>query len=232
VVFNEPLTPIETPEKRRLNELKTKVGKCDNINEMMQILRNFLSEQMQSSESSSTNSGIFSSSLLNGTESIVFDKSAESTVFSILQHTQKTPPKSQTPPRNNRTSATTTTKSRTQPSTPTGSSSRLISTRRNLSVDSVNSPLSNGKNTQTSPTKNTRMVDKATVMDVEPLEVPKLPEMISIEIQTDPIDMIKNETENNNEEKPSTTVIPPPPPPMMIRKLKFLCSIMFKIEIY
>jgi hypothetical protein len=219
VVFNEPLTPIETPEKRRINELKTKVGKCDNITEMIQILRNFLNEQMQSSESSSTNSGIFTNSLLNGTDSTVFDKNGSVEVFNILHPTQKTPPKSQTPPRNNRTS-TTTTKSRTQPSTPTGSSSRLISTRRNLSVDSVNSPLStiNGKNTQTSPAKNKRMVDKATVMDVEPLDVPKLPEMISIEIQTDPIDMIKNETEKNNEEKSSTTVIPPPPPPMMIRK--------------
>lgn len=228
VVLNEPLTPIETPENRRLKEMKSKVGKCENIPEMLQIVRNFLNEHTMQSSESSTNSGIFTNSMLNGTESTVYDRSMETTVFNILQHVQKTPPKSQTPPR----SRTSTTKSRTTPSTPTGSSSRLISSRRNLSVDSVNSPLStNGsRNSQSSPAKNRRMVDKATVMDVDPLDeqpTTKQPEMISIEIQTDPIE-IKNETENENEEKcASQSIIPPPPPPMMMMIREFNLIYMF-----
>lgn len=74
------------------------------------------------------------------------------------------------------------------------------------------------------------MVDKATVMDVEPLEAPKrLPEMISIEIQTDPIEMNLKKTETDAADIKSdpslplktpatTTAIPPPPPPPMMGK--------------
>lgn len=222
ITLNEPSSQVESPEKRRLSDMKMKIGKCESTQELVQMFRSFLNEHnMQSSESSS-NSGIFTNSMLNGTDSTVYDRSMDSTVFNILQHVQKTPPKQQTPPRK------TPGKSRTTPNTPTGSSTRLVSTsRRNLSVDSVNTPLStNGRSSSASPTKlsTRRMVDKATVMDVEPLEAPKrLPEMISIETQTDPTD---NEPKTDNadiksdSQPPKATAaapMPPPPPPPMMR---------------
>lgn len=217
ITLNEP-TPspqqqLESPEKRKLIEIKTKIGKCETTHEIMQIFRNFLNEHnMQSSESSS-NSGIFTNSMLNGTDSTVYDRSMESTVFNILQHVPKTPSKQQTPPRK------TPGKSRTTPNTPTGSSTRLMASRRNLSVDSVNTPTSsNGRSSSASPTKSTRrMVDKATVMDVEPLEAPqRLPEMKSIEVQTDPIEKETDGSAANKESSsPPAPAAPPPPPPMM-----------------
>lgn len=237
ITLNDPSAQIESPEKRKLNEIKAKIGKCENTVEIVQIFRNFLADyNMQSSESSS-NSGIFSNSALNGSECTVYDRSMETTVFNILQQVPKTttPPKQQTPPRKSPV------KSRTTPNTPTGSSTKLASTsRRNLSVDSVNtSQPSNGRSASASPVKSSttrRMVDKATVMDVEPLEMSKRPpEMISIEVQTDPIE-IKQKTDNNADIKSVamlTKVPAPPPPPPMMRKFfhfHFVLSSCFDVD--
>lgn len=235
VTMNEQTPPltllngIET-DHNKVNELKTKMVKCVTIQEMFALIKTFLSEySMQSSESSS-NSGIFNGSMLNGSDSTVFDRSMETTVFSVLQQRQHETPttKVMTTPKSK-----TTVKSRTSPSTPTGASSGrsdLKRFRRNLSDNAVNlaasvtptsksAEINNGSGCKrcsqrlTSPIKivEKRMVDKATVMEVELIEFPKASELVSIETQTD-LD-IKDDNEVKKEE--ISTPIPPPPPPMM-----------------
>lgn len=234
VTMNEqtpPLTLLNGTETdhNKVNELKTKMAKCETIQEMFALIKSFLSEySMQSSESSS-NSGIFNGSILNGSDSTVFDRSMETTVFNVLQHRQQEPPPS--------ASKVTTTpkgkpvKSRTSPSTPTGASAGRTDPkrfRRNLSDNAVNLAASkaaaetlNGSSCKrctqmlTSPIKITekRMVDKATVMEVDLIEFPKASELISTETQT--------ESEINEDEAVAvkkvefSAPIPPPPPPMM-----------------
>ena len=233
VTMNEqsqsPLTLLNGTETdhNKVNELKIKMGKCETIHEMFLLIKSFLHEySMQSSESSS-NSGVFSSSLMNGSDSTVFDRSMETTVFNVLQHRPE-PAKAPTPPRSK------TFKSRTTPSTPTGGTARSDPKRfrRNLSVDSVNasspplksneSPIGSGckrciqllSSPKKTPNRNEKkFVDKATVMDVEPIDFPKAPELRSIETQTE-----KDREEVTEVTKPKETVsapIPPPPPPMM-----------------
>lgn len=217
-----PQPPPTAPETdhNKVNELKMKMGKCETIQEMFLLIKSFLSEyNMQSSESSS-NSGVFTGSMLNGSDSTVFDRSLETTMFNVMQHRApepKTTPKSKS------------FKSRTTPSTPTGTTTRTDPKRfrRNLSVEAVNSA-SPTKSTETvngngckrcaqmltSPVKTSvkRMVDKATVMDVDPIVFPSAPELISIETQTEDIEV----KEIKKEEKPAAAApIPPPPPPPM-----------------
>lgn len=208
-------------EKNKVKELKIKIGKCETIQEMFILIKSFLNEcNMQSSESSS-NSGIFSGSLLNGTDTTIFDRSIETTVFNVLQKNEPSSVVAKTPPKGR------TVKSRTSPSTPTGTASRSDPKRfrRNLSVEAVNNtPAKSTENVNgtgckrcasllTSPKKTVdkRMVDKATVMDVEPLVL--LKETNSIETQTE--SDIKEEKEEKKAEV-SSAPIPPPPPMMMM----------------
>lgn len=224
---HSPLTLLNGTEtdNNRVNELKQKMSKCETIQEMFLLIKSFLGEynmSMQSSESSS-NSGIFNGSALNGSDSTVFERSMETTVFNVLEHQKPSPTKTQTPPRPVRG----TIKSRTSPSTPTGTAGRSDPKRfrRNMSVDSVtNSPPKpveavNGVACKrciqllTSPakTKDKRMVDKATVMDVEPIVFPPATELKSAETQTEAD--IKDEDIVEVESRPAPA--PPPPPPMM-----------------
>lgn len=213
-------------DHNKVNELKTKMGKCETIQEMFLLIKSFLSEySMQSSESSS-NSGIFTGSMLNGSDSTVFDRSMETTIFNVNNHRQAaespSTPKAQTTPKGRNV------KSRTSPSTPTGLTNRSDPKkfRRNMSVDSVSISLSPTKTSETvnggckrctqmltSPKKIAgvkRMVDKATVMEVEPIVFSATPETKSIETQTEPdVDDIKVI------KKDDTSLPPPPPPPMM-----------------
>lgn len=216
-------------DHNKVNELKIKMGKCETIQEMFLLIKSFLSEyNMQSSESSS-NSGIFTGSMLNGSDSTVFDRSMETTIFNVNNHRQAespSTPKAQTTPKGRNV------KSRTSPSTPTGLTKRSDPKkfRRNMSVDSVNISLSPTKTSETvnggckrciqmltSPKKIVakRMVDKATVMEVEPIVFPATPETKSIETQTEPdvdeIKVIKKDDTN--------TALPPPPPPIMMAPL-------------
>lgn len=215
-------------EHSKVNELKAKVAKCETIQEMFLLIKSFLSEySMQSSESSS-NSGIFTGSMLNGTDSTIFDRSVETTIFNVNSHRQAESPAT---PKVQLTPKGRSVKSRTSPSTPTGLSSRTDPKkfRRNLSVDSVNaaSPTKTNETVNgagckrclqmlTSPKKigAKRMVDKATVMEVEPIVFPPPAETKSIETQTEPeVDEIKA---IKKEEAPSAAApLPPPPPPMM-----------------
>lgn len=221
-----PLTLLNGTENdhNKVNELKNKMGKCETIQEMFVLIKSFLNEySMQSSESSS-NSGVFSGSILNGSDSTVFDRSLETTVFNVLQQRapEVSPTKVQTTPKSRAV------KSRTSPSTPTGTTSRNDPKRikRILSVDSVNSTTRveavNGNVTKrsgqvVSPGKivTKRMVDKATVMDVEPIELLKTFETRTIETQTEPENEQKDEVKKIEAEIVSAP-IPPPPPPMMM----------------
>lgn len=206
-------------DHNKVNELKIKMAKCETIQEMLALIKSFVSEYSMHSSESSTNSGVFSNSILNGTENTVYDKSMESTVFNILhrplEHSQAkvqtTPPKSKP------------VKARTTPSTPT-SRSDPKRIRRNISENSVNISATSKAADITigckrcaqrliSPAKTSdkRMVDKATVMDVEPLTLLKA-ELVSIETQTDP----EISEDNKKEEKPADIPKPPPPPPPMM----------------
>lgn len=217
-----PLTLLNGTETdhNKVNELKIKMGKCETIHEMFTLIKCFLNEySMQSSESSS-NSGVFNS-LLNGSESTVFDRSLETTVFNVLQQRQQDSLKTQSPTKGRLI------KSRTTPNTPTRS---VVSTdpkrfRRNLSVESVASKINdtaNGSSCKrcalllTSPKKisDKRMVDKATVMDVEPIEFPKASETRSIETQTEetPAELPELKPKEAAPAPP-----PPPPPPPTLR---------------
>lgn len=214
-------------DHNKINELKMKMSKCESIQEMFLLIKSFLSEYSMHSSESSTNSGIFTNSALNGTESTVYDRSMEATVFNVLSQRPLNPTK--TSPS---TKARSVVKSRTSPSTPTGSTTRIDPKRirRNLSVDSVNNASSPPKASESlngntckrcvqlliSPKKTTdkiRMVDKATVMEVDPIVFTKAPELISIETQTDP------DIEGTKEPKIETKTAPPPPPPPMMMPL-------------
>lgn len=215
-------------DHNKVNELKMKMSKCESIQEMFLLIKSFLSEYSMHSSESSTNSGIFTNSALNGTESTVFDRSMETTVFNVLNQRQRdtsNPTKSLSPIKTRAV-----VKSRTSPNTPTGSTTRADPKRfrRNLSVDSVNatSPPKLSENLTgsgcrrcahllTSPKKTTdkkRMVDKATVMEVDPIVLSKALELVSIETQTEP-----PESEDKAEPKKAeiSVTVPPPPPPMM-----------------
>lgn len=226
ITMTEPMTTLlngSETDHNKVNELKIKMGKCETIQEMFLLIKSFLSEyNMQSSESSS-NSGIFTGTMLNGSDSTVFDRSMETTIFNVNNHRQAespSTPKAQSTPKGRNV------KSRTSPSTPTGLTNRSDPRkfRRNMSVDSVSISLSPTKTSETvnggckrctqmltSPKKigAKRMVDKATVMEVEPIVFPAAPETKSIETQTEPevdeIKVIKTEE--------TTAALPPPPPP-------------------
>ncbi|CAG9798032.1 unnamed protein product [Chironomus riparius] len=262
------LNGIEFDQNLKIAELKSKLSKCETIQETLMLIRCFLSEYaMQSSESSTNSSVALTKSILNGSDSTIFDKNnEEQTLFSITQKPEsimKTPVSSRTS-----TMAVRSTKSRTSPSTPTSNRNDITSRqrfRRNLSTDSVstlpNKETSNNNNvtnvnntglckkcmlispartstaaTTTAPIK--RFVDKATVMDVEPLTmIEKRPDFKHVEIQTDDLVIIEEKDmkkEENVEEKKteistnipmppplpflqpnsSNSTIPPPPPPM------------------
>lgn len=234
----------------KISELKNKLSKCETIQETLMLIRCFLSEYaMQSSESSTNSSIALTKSILNGSDSTIFDKNDEQTLFSITQKPEsimKTPVSSRTS-----TIAARSTKSRTSPSTPT--SNRTDTTRRfrrNLSTDSVatlpNKETNNNNNvtntglckkcmlispakinsavTTTTAPNIKRFVDKATVMDVEPLSlIQKRPDFKHVEIQTDDLvmivqdkekeDMKEEKIENEDEKKTEiSTKIPMPPP--------------------
>lgn len=222
-------------DHNKVNELKMKMSKCETIPEMFLLIKSFINEYSMHSSESSTNSGIFSNSVLNGTDSVIFDRSMETTVFNVLNQRQReTPNQTKTPsPIKTKTPV----KSRTSPNTPTGSTTRPDPKRfrRNLSVGSVNvvatspqkpSEISSGSGCRrcaqllTSPKKTTekkRMVDKATVMEVEPIVFPKALELISIETQTD---SVPEESVEPKKVEVSAPVPPPPPlPPSMMPPL-------------
>ncbi|KAG5675766.1 hypothetical protein PVAND_005643 [Polypedilum vanderplanki] len=222
------LNGTEFDQHSKITELKNKLSKCETVQETLILIRGFLSDVMQSSESSTNSSGgaaILTNSILNGSDTTIFDKSCDTSLNTIVNNNnqiQKSPIRkgtaspSRSPP-----------KSRTLPSTPTGLAARQR-LRKNNSADSVSStPVSN--NLSSSPCKKCmlnsktkkRLVDKATVMDVEPITFPKIPEKKSVEIQTDPITITNvsdksNENEekheNKEEEKEKVANVPPPPP--------------------
>lgn len=222
-------------DSQKLNDIKWKLGKCDSVRELVQTMKFYLQENMMQSGSSS-NSLILNNSVMNGSETTIFDKSEEQTMFNINQHRRNEPPASKnihTPPRVVR-------KPRTQPSTPT-SRTEVRKIRRNLSVESVNKlstsiiatkpveainvPLCKRcMQSSTNPIKpiNKRMVDKATVMEVEPIVTIPPKEFLSQEIQTDPIEeekVVKSERDYEDAtslvKKVEPSIPIPPPPPMM-----------------
>lgn len=206
-------------DRNKLSELKLKIGKCETIPEMLQLVRSFMNDNSMQSSESSTNSGIFTSSTLNGSDTTVFDRSMESTVFNVLQHrsaaeSSTTSVKSQmTPPR---TKSSSPVKSRTSPSTPTGSTNRLDPKRikKNLSLDSVNKSVEsvNGSaGCKKCAAKSNRMVDKATVMDVEPITFERTSTK-SAETQTETEVRVNGEVKSSVPPPPPTKVAPPPPP--------------------
>lgn len=180
----------QTPEQdnNKINELKYKLGKCDNIQEMFLLIKGFLNESsLQSSESSnnrsigsasdmnnSTTSVISSggapTSVLNGSEVTVFEKAEEQTVFNILKHHNR-PPSQQTTPKSRKTKVSST------PSTPVTTPTRpdVKRIKRNLSVDSVNSSRSNEavnssviRRNSVTPSKVTKKtVTKEPIVDVD-----------------------------------------------------------------
>lgn len=218
-------------DQKKIAELKQKLTKCDTVKETLILIRSFLNEHaMQSSESSTNSGAAMSSSLLNGSDLTIFNKHDEQRLLNILekqkQKSNELLPKISSS--TSRTSIRTPPKSRTTPSTPTRLTDRSTGRiRRNLSSDSVSSSsspqsskeINNGckrcvqlaatiaKNT--SPTAK-RFVDKATVMDVEPIEFPKALEMKNVEIQTDVFEEEKKA--EGTEEKQENAIAPPPPP--------------------
>jgi len=234
------LNGTELDQNLKIAELKHKLGKCETIQETLMLIRCFLSEYTMQSSESSTNSGVvLSKSILNGSDSTIFDKNDEQTLFNSPQKPESI---TKTPVTSRKSTPTTrSTKSRTSPNTPT--SNRNDTTRRFrriLSTDSVstlpnketnNNNVSNAnsglckKCMLISPAKVTtattapikRFVDKATVMDVEPIiMIPKRPDFKHAEIQTDDLvieEVKKEETENVEEKKTEiSTNIPMPPP--------------------
>lgn len=201
-------------DQKKVTELKLKLNKCDTLQEALLLIRGFLSEYaMQSSESSNNSNAAMTSSLINGSESIVFDKQDQQKLINILK-TQKNEVIPRTPLGSSRT-VRTPPKSRTTPSTPTRTTDIKGRIRRNLSSDSVSaSPVK--KDTSSSgckkcmllaATKTTKqLVDKATIMDVEPIEFPKALTMMDVEIQT--------EVEESEGKKEAAAIPAPPPMPM------------------
>jgi hypothetical protein len=206
----DPPAKVSDNDSNKVTELKMKMSKCETIQEMMAMIKSFMSENNMQSSESSTNSGNYNGSLLNSTESTVFEQSMEMTVFNVLHRPQDSPLISKTPPKGK-----TPIKSRTSPSTPTGSTARLVKARRNMSAESVATQgCKKCFQLLTSPVKTTakRMVDKATVMEVEPITQV---ERKSIETQTDGEVEVKNDNEGEAV-KIEPAKPPPPPPPMMM----------------
>lgn len=217
-------------DQKKVAEMRQKLNKCDTLQEALLLIRGFLSEYaMQSSESSNNSSAAMTSSLINGTESIIFDKQDQQKLINILQNQKNVEASPRTPIGSSRIIRTPP-KSRTTPSTPTRSTDLKGRIRRNLSSDSVSStPIKNDAGCKkcmlNAATKKTKtLVDKATIMDVEPIEFPKQPTMIDVEIQTEAID-----SEGKKEEVAAAipqappmpppmnlAPVPPPPPPPMI----------------
>lgn len=217
-------------DQKKVTELKLKLNKCDTLQEALLLIRGFLSEYaMQSSESSNNSSAAMTSSLINGSESIIFDKQDQQKLINILQGQKNSEIIPRTPLSTART-VKTPPKSRTTPSTPTRTTDLKGRIRRNLSSDSVSSTPVKNESTgckrcmQIAATKAKQLVDKATIMDVEPIEFPKAPTMIDISIQTDIIEEKKEEIVVEISQAPpmppppppmNLAPIPPPPPPMM-----------------
>lgn len=226
VTLNEqsqsPLTLLNGTETdhNKVNELKIKMGKCETIQEMFLLIKSFLNEYSMHSSESSSNSGIFNASLLNGSDTTVFDRSMETTVFNVLQHRAADGAKNQKSPVRSRP-----VKSRTTPSTPTGRADPK-KFRRNLSVESVVStpspPASTGckrcAQLLTSPKKigSKRFVDKATIMDVEPIKFSKAPETRTVETQTEECPEVSVAKTEEAVAAPMMIVPPPPPLPSQI----------------
>lgn len=206
-------------DQKKIAELKLKVNKCDTMQEMLLVMRAILSEYaMQSSESSTNSNTAMTSSLINGSDSVIFDKQNQQKLISILQSQKNADVIPKTPLSSSRTIRTPP-KSRTTPSTPTRNTDLRGRIRRNLSSDSVSSsPVKSDTNSAgckrcmlMAATKTTKqLVDKATIMDVEPIEFPKAPTMIDAEIQTE---VIEEKTEEIST-IPQAPVPPPMPPPM------------------
>lgn len=206
-------------DQKKVTELRLKLNKCDTLQDALLLIRGFLSEYaMQSSESSNNSSAAMTSSLINGSESIIFDKQDQQKLMNILQNQKNSETLSRTPLSATRT-ARTPPKSRTTPSTPTRATDLKGRIRKNLSSDSISSTPTRNESAgckrcmQMAMTKATKqLVDKATIMDVEPIEFPKAPKMIDVEIQTEII-----EEEKKEEIKPADAppMPPPPPPPPM-----------------
>lgn len=225
-----PLTLLNGTETdhNKVNELKIKMGKCDTIHEMFLLIKSFLNEYSMHSSESSSNSGIFNTSLLNGSDTTVFDRSMETTVFNVLQHRADNAKNQKSPARSRPV------KSRTTPSTPTGRADPK-KFRRNLSVESVISTPPSAVSTGCkrcaqlliSPKKisNKRMVDKATVMDVEPIEFPKTSENRTIETQTEECPEVSIPKPEDSVSAP----IPIPPPMMVI--LSFISLILLNFSL-
>ncbi|CAO1310784.1 unnamed protein product [Diamesa serratosioi] len=180
----------QTPEQdnNKINELKYKLGKCDNIHEMFLLIKSFLNESSLQSSGSSNNRSIGSASdmnnsstsvisggapgtsVLNGSEVTVFEKAEEQTVFNILKHHNR-PPSLQSPPKSRKTRVSST------PSTPVTTPTRpdVKRIKRNLSVDSVNSSRSNEavnlsvirRNSVTPSRVTKKILTKDPVVDVE-----------------------------------------------------------------
>lgn len=191
--YRNPLASFshQTPEQdnNKINELKYKLGKCDNIQEMFLLIKSFLNESsLQSSESSNNRSigsasdmnnsstsvisgGAPGTSVLNGSEVTVFEKAEEQTVFNILKHHNR-PPVQQSPPKSRKTRVSST------PSTPVTTPTRpdIKRIKKNLSVDSLPNARSNEavhstviRRNSVTPSRVTKskVVTKDPVVDVE-----------------------------------------------------------------
>jgi len=212
-------TSTPKPESRQINEIKFKIVKCTTMTELMNVLRSSINESMQSSESS-TNS--FNGSLLNGSDSTIFDRSEEQTLFNVLKPSSfRTPPRSQRKPRTPHSTPTT-------PTTATSRAESMKRIRRNASsVDNVATLNGNSPKKKTSPIVAAAApikVDKATVMDVEPLQEIKTFATAAVQTEdiVDDVDvatkddgdagMKKDEEAAEIEQKVVAVNIPPPPP--------------------
>lgn len=222
-------------DQKKIADLKLKLNKCDTIQEALTLVRSFMGEHAMQSSESSTNSCVMTSSLINSTDLTIFNKQDEQKLLNILEKQKSVDVLTKTPP--SRTPiARTPPKARTTPSTPTRPGQTSARIRRNLSSDSVNrianrtstlaaSRENNSNNgtvggckkcMQLAATKNTskRLVDKATVMDVDPIEFPKAPEMRDAEIQTEIVEETTMENGEKEVKQETASAIPPPPPPM------------------
>lgn len=208
-------------DQTKVAELKQKLAKCDTIKDTLMLIKSFLSEYAMQSSESSTNSGVaMTSSLLNGSDTTIFNKQDEQRLLNILEKQKNVIPKSSSP---SKARIRTPPKSRTTPSTPTRASSQRI--KRNLSSDSVSTAPAGSKENSNScrrcmqlavASKNSkRFVDKATVMDVDPIEFSKAPETKNVEIQTETLFEEKKEKSEELENEANSIPIPPPMPPLL-----------------
>lgn len=204
-------------DQKKVQELRLKLNKCDTLQEALLQIRGFLSEYaMQSSESSNNSSAAMTSSLINGSESILFDKQDRQKLINILQSQKNSDIIPKTSLATSRTFKSPP-KSRTTPSTPTRASDIRGRIRKNLSSDAIISSPAKNETTgckQCMEMATKQLVDKATIMDVEPIEFPKAAIMIDAEIQTDVIEEKKEEiVEEIVAAAPILQVPPPMPPP-------------------